>query len=176
MLIINPGAAVPERPPGYSTASITLDDGGCTEKSCAVWALINHPEWAKPSGIQATWKETTWQRVLLKGIVVRHWKSKVRGLAKGCKYTWALMVMLPLPRTDQYWQHLKAAQSCDGDGEKEGRESNRCKIFCCGSVTGIKYCCNDLWDTDTLKPCNKIVLFKCIVGILLLRESINLLM
>lgn len=35
MLIINPGAAAPERPPGYSMATIILDDGGCTENSCA---------------------------------------------------------------------------------------------------------------------------------------------
>lgn len=53
------------------------------------------------------------------------------------------MMLAPPPRTDQYWQHLKGVQSCDGDGEEEERQSKKCKIFCCGSVTGIKYCCND---------------------------------
>lgn len=43
MLNINLGAAAPERPPGYSTATIILDEGGCTENSCTAWALINHP-------------------------------------------------------------------------------------------------------------------------------------
>lgn len=34
---------------------------GCTENSCAIWALINHPQYAKPVGIQATWKEAAWE-------------------------------------------------------------------------------------------------------------------
>lgn len=101
MLIINPGAAVPERPPGYSTATIILDDGDCTENSCAIWALINHSAQAKLLGIQATWKEAAWLRAILKDLAVRHWKSNVKSLVKGCKYTWALMILLPLPRTDQ---------------------------------------------------------------------------
>lgn len=120
---------------------------------------MNPPAYVKPS------ETTVWLTVLLKGKSKQScWTSKVKGLAKWCKYTWVLMILLLLPRRKgQYWQQLKGAQSWFGDGNEEGREGTRCKMSCCGSFTGInnsfdwgpqnKYCYSDLWDTDTLKPC-----------------------
>lgn len=140
--------------------------GGRWQNWGSVWIRMNLPVYTKPSGIQAT---TAWPRVLVKSKCSHqsHWTSKIRGLAKWCKHTWALMMVPPLPRKKgRYRQQLKGAQSWYGDGNEEGKESTGCKMSCCGSFTGThnsldedpqkKYCSNDSWDTDTLKPCKKI--------------------
>lgn len=108
-----------------------------TQVLSSLWIQSNLSVYAKPSGIQAT---TAWLIVLLKGksSCQSCWTSKVRGLVKWCKYTWALMMLLPLPRKKgQYWQQPKGAQSWYGDGDEEGRESTRCKMSYCSSFTGI---------------------------------------